>query len=83
MGYRTLTPSEVHAHLPKVANRASATDFNSTTGMVVLMMGEQQNTFNVSIRDDLEPEEDETVFVVLTEVYLNIETYRGKMHLLN
>ena len=35
-------------------------------------------TFTVSIIDDLEPEEDETVFVVLTEVYLIFETSRGK-----
>ena len=78
VGYRTLTPSEVLPHLPKVANRASTSDYNATTGTVEFAMGVRQMTFTVSIVDDLDPEEDETVFVVLTEVYLIIETSRGK-----
>ena len=78
VGYRTLAPSEVHPHLPKGTNRASTEDFNSTSGTIVLTMGVKQKNFTVAIVDDLEPEEDETVFVVLTEVYLIIETHTGE-----
>lgn len=68
--YATLNPWESYPYLPGAATRASASDFFNISGSLVFEPGEMIKSFNVSIREDLEPEIDETIFARLTGVYL-------------
>jgi len=42
----------------------------ATSGSIRFLAGQEVATFNLQILDDLDPEEDEAVFVRLTGVYL-------------
>jgi G-protein coupled receptor 98 len=68
--YSTLNPWESFPYLPGSVTRASLTDFYNTSGSLVFEAGEQLKHFNVTIREDLVPEIEETIFARLTGAYL-------------
>ena len=68
--YRTLNPGELYPFLPGGISRAGETDFITTNGSVLLEPGQTVTHFNVSIVNDVLPEIDESLFVILTNVEL-------------
>ncbi|ELU13347.1 hypothetical protein CAPTEDRAFT_91039, partial [Capitella teleta] len=68
--YSTLNPWESFPYLPGSITRASITDFFNTTGSLVFEAGEKSKHFNVTIREDLLPEIEETIFARLTGAHL-------------
>ena len=68
--YKTLTPSETYPYLPGSVARAGDTDFRPAEGFVRFDEGQISARFNVLILDDVEPENDESVFVRLVRLQL-------------
>ena len=52
----------------------SGTDYENSTGSVMFQFADTAVNFTVAIGNDTEPEIDETFFVLITNVYLIIET---------
>ncbi|XP_052793587.1 adhesion G-protein coupled receptor V1-like [Mya arenaria] len=70
VNYTTLAPTETYPYIPSAIPRADYTDFQATTGSLRFAAGQEVATFDLQILDDLEPEEDEAVFVRLSGVRL-------------
>ncbi len=68
--YVTLAPWEAYPYLPGGTPRADFRDFLNASGSVIFDDGQMSVTFDISIRQDTEPEVDEVVFVMLTGAYL-------------
>ncbi len=66
----TLTSVQTYNHLPAGVARAADTDFVFTNNSVVFSPGITSVQFNITITDDEIPEVDESVFVILSGVYL-------------
>ena len=70
VGYQTLAPDETYNYLPGPLNRANYQDFTPVSGNITFEQGQEYASFTVSILDDTDPEQDESVFVRLTDVWL-------------
>ncbi|XP_076465116.1 adhesion G-protein coupled receptor V1-like isoform X2 [Babylonia areolata] len=68
--YQTLAPDETYNYLPGPLRRADYQDFEATSGNITFQEGQEFGTFTVTILDDTDPEQDESVFVRLTATYL-------------
>ena len=67
--FSTLHPWESYPYLPG-GSRAGPADYSNSSGSVVMGPGITEATFNVTVRDDIEPEVDETFFVRLIGAFL-------------
>ena len=85
VNYTSLGPNEYYNYLPGNVARANASDFVPLTGSVQFGPGETQKNFTLLIRDDVIPEQDESVFVRLTSVELiqGAQVRRGEDNLEN
>ncbi|KAJ8304144.1 hypothetical protein KUTeg_017727 [Tegillarca granosa] len=68
VSYRTLSPTETYPYMPASVLRASTADFKPVTGAVQFQTDETIKEFTIQIYDDFEPENDESVFIQLTNV---------------
>ena len=69
--YTTLGPRDTFPYLPGGTVRATAGhDYDVTNGSVVWASGSEVTHFMLHVRDDDIPEQDESVFVLLTAVEL-------------
>ncbi|KAL4228132.1 hypothetical protein ACF0H5_013567 [Mactra antiquata] len=70
VNYTTLSPTETYPYIPSTLPRADTSDYVLTSGVVRFQSDQEQATFDLQILDDLEPEENEAVYVRLTGVTL-------------
>jgi hypothetical protein len=70
VNYTTLLPTETFSFIPVTLARADLQDYTMTTGLVMFIADQGEATFDIEILDDVEPEEDEAVYVRLTSVRL-------------
>ena len=70
VNYTTLAPDETYPYIPTTVPRADLQDYTMTSGSVTFTSGQGVGTFQVDILDDLEPEESEAVYVMLTGIKL-------------
>ena len=71
VSYQTLAPDETYNYLPGPLNRANYQDFVPVSGNLTFRERQEYGTFTVEMLDDTDPEQDESVFVRLTNVYLD------------
>lgn len=70
VNYTTLLPTETYSYIPLTFARADLQDYQMSSGAVTFNIDQESATFSVEIFDDVEPEEDEAVYVRLTGVRL-------------
>lgn len=68
ISYRTLSPTETYPYMPASVRRASTADFKPVTSTVQFLTDETTKEIVIQIYDDFEPENDESVFIQLTNV---------------
>lgn len=70
VNYTTMAPTESYQYIPSTLPRADNSDYLMTSGTVRFVTDQEESEFNLQILDDLEPEENEAVYVRLTGVTL-------------
>lgn len=70
VNYQTLAPSETYAFISPGIARADFSDFTPISGTVRFSSGQDSASFNITLLDDDQPEEAESVYVRLTAVTL-------------
>lgn len=70
VGYQSVAPGETYNYLPGPVNRADYQDFNNVSGNVSFLPNQEYAFFSVTILDDMEPEQDESIFVRLVSTRL-------------
>ena len=63
--WRTVLPNEMQPQFTGRERRAQLTDYEDSSGWVVFNKGDATMTFNVTIKDDIEPELEESLYVIL------------------
>ena len=79
--YRTLAPTETHPYVPPTVTRAGESDFRQSLAVVRFQGSDTMKTITVTVLDDVEPENDESFYVILVNatLYAGAQGRTGKI----